>query len=58
VEVVRVLTRKVAIAWEPQLRFRWHQMPQRIRKTKCVHFCVLLAPYMMELWLKGSDKPA
>lgn len=58
VEVVRILTRKVPIAWEPQLRFRWRQMLQRIRNVKRTHFCVLLEPLMVAPWLKGSDKPA
>lgn len=32
-------------------------MLQRIRKVKRVHFCVLLAPDMVNSWLKGPDKP-
>lgn len=58
VEVVRILTRKVPIAWEPQLRFRWRQMLQRIPNVKRIHFCVLLTPGMVGSWLKGPDKPA
>ena len=55
-EAVRILTRKVLIAWEPQLRFHWSQMLMRIRGIKRVHFCVLLAADMVATWLEDSDR--
>jgi hypothetical protein len=57
-EVVHILTRKAPIAWEPQLRLRWRQMLERIRGIARIHFCTLLAPDMVDAWLRSSDKLA